>query len=120
MAKNNLLGSWGEEKAAEYYRKLGYDLVALNYSCRFGEIDLIVKRRKYLVFVEVKLRRDAAFAQAREFVDRNKQERVKKTAMVWLENHETDLQPRFDVLEIYAKDGMNTVRPQFYRIEDAF
>ena len=65
----NLLGPWGEAQAADYLRRKGYTLVAANYRCRFGEIDLIVRNRRYLVFVEVKLRKSAGFAQAREFVD---------------------------------------------------
>ena len=55
----NLLGPWGEEKAAEFLRRKGYALVASNYRCKFGEIDLIVKNRRYLVFVEVKLRKNS-------------------------------------------------------------
>ena len=47
----NLLGPWGEEKAAEFLRRKGYALVTSNYRCKFGEIDLIVKNRRYLVFV---------------------------------------------------------------------
>ena len=70
MGKNNIAGAWGEERAAEYLRKKHYTLVAAGYYCKFGEIDLIVKDRKYLVFVEVKLRKNAKFAQAHEFVDR--------------------------------------------------
>ena len=73
MGRNNLAGAWGEAKAAEYLRKKGYKLVAAGYRCRFGEIDLIVADRHFLVFVEVKLRKTADFAAAREFVDRRKQ-----------------------------------------------
>ena len=62
------LGSWGEDKAANYLRRRGYKILERNFSCRFGEIDIIASRGGYLVFVEVKLRKDAAFAQAREFV----------------------------------------------------
>ena len=59
MGRNNLVGAWGEEIAAEYLRKKRYKLLAAGYRCRFGEIDLIVSDRKYLVFVEVKLRKSA-------------------------------------------------------------
>ena len=116
----NLLGPWGEEKAAEFLRRKGYALVASNYRCKFGEIDLIVKNRRYLVFVEVKLRKNAHFAEAMEFVDRRKQERLRQTALLWLEGHETRLQPRFDVIEIYAPDGMATKQPVIRQLEDAF
>ena len=53
MAKNELLGPWGERCAAEYLRRRGFMLVACNYRCRFGEIDIIARNREYLTFVEV-------------------------------------------------------------------
>lgn len=120
MGQNKLTGRWGEALAAEYLRKKHYQLIAMNYTCRFGEIDLIAQNRKYLVFVEVKLRKSDAFARAAEFVDANKQDRIRTTAALWLSQNETDLQPRFDVLEIYAPDGMETKKPKFNLIEDAF
>lgn len=63
MGRNNLTGAWGEALAAEYLRKKRYEILASGYRCRFGEIDLIVKNRKFLVFVEVKLRKSAEFAE---------------------------------------------------------
>ena len=77
MGKSNIAGAWGEALAAEYLRKKHYTLVAAGYYCKFGEIDLIVKDRKFLVFVEVKLRKNARFAQALEYVDRRKQDRIR-------------------------------------------
>ena len=65
MGRSNLSGAWGEALAAEYLRKKRYTLVAAGYRCKFGEIDLIVKNRKYLVFVEVKTRKSAQFARER-------------------------------------------------------
>ena len=56
----------------------------------------------------------------REFVDARKQERLRQTALLWLEGHETRLQPRFDVIEIYAPDGMATKQPVIRQLEDAF
>lgn len=116
----NLLGPWGEARAAEYLRRKGYVLVAANYRCRFGEIDLIVRDRHYLVFVEVKLRKNADFAQAREFVDYRKQQRLRTTASIYLSRYPTALQPRFDVIEIYAPQGMETKKPTINHLEDAF
>lgn len=117
---SDLLGRWGEGIAAEYLRKKHYTLVAANYRCRFGEIDLIVENRHFLVFVEVKLRKSAAFAEAMEFVDRRKQERLKETAAMYLSQNETQKQPRFDVIEIYAPEGTQTRKPTVRHWEDAF
>ena len=120
MGRNNLSGAWGEAVAAEFLRKKRYTLVAAGYRCKFGEVDLIVKNRKYLVFVEVKTRKSADFAMAREYVDPRKQERLKKTASLYLSQNPSDLQPRFDVIEIYAPEGTATTRPEIIHMEDAF
>ena len=120
MGKNNLIGAWGEALAAEYLKKKRYKLVGAGYRCRFGEIDRIVQNRKCLVFVEVKLRKSDTFAQAYEYVDRRKQDRIRITAQMYLSQNPTDLPCRFDVIEIYAPDGMNTIHPQIHHMEDAF
>ena len=120
MATSKILGSWGEALAAEYLRKKRYTILAVGYHCRFGEIDLIAKDRKNLVFVEVKLRKNAEFAAAREYVSQSKQDRIKVTASLYLSQNPTNLQPRFDVIEIYAPEGAETKTPEIYHMEDAF
>lgn len=117
---SDLLGRWGEGIAAEYLRRKRYTIAAANYRCRFEEIDLIAENRKYLIFVEVKLRKNARFAEAMEFVDAKKQERIRQTAELYLAEHETQKQPRFDVIEIYAPEGMQTQNPRIRHLEDAF
>ena len=94
MANKTELGTWGEAIAAEALRSQGFTVIEQNYSAYFGA--------------------------AREFVDARKQEKLRATASMWLEEHETSLQPRFDVIEIYAPDGMQTKCPQIRQIEDAF
>lgn len=120
MATSKILGSWGEALAAEYLRKKRYTILAVGYHCRFGEIDLIAKDRKNLVFVEVKLRKNAEFAAAREYVSRSKQDRIKVTASLYLSQNPTNLQPRFDVIEIYAPEGERTQRVVINHLESAF
>jgi len=120
MGRSNLSGPWGEALAAEYLRKKHYKIVAQGYSCKFGEIDLIVQDRKFLVFVEVKTRKSADFAKAREYVDRRKQDRIRITASMYLSQNPTKLQPRFDIIEIYAPEGIATLKPEIYHMEDAF
>ena len=113
------LGQFGEEQAARYLRRRFYTILARNYRCRFGEIDLIAKRGGVLAFVEVKLRRDDAHGEAREFVTARKQQRVLAAAELWLSQNETALQPRFDVIEVYAPRGTDgPVR--INHIENAF
>ena len=120
MGRNNIAGSWGEALAAEYMRKKRYRILDRGYRSRFGEIDLIVANKQFLVFVEVKLRKTDQFAPARECVDFRKQNRLRTTAEIYLSEHPTDLQPRFDVIEIYAPDGVETQKPVINHLEDAF
>ena len=114
------LGSYGEDKAVQYLRRQGYSIVERNFSCRFGEIDIIARKRNFIVFVEVKLRKNSDFAAAREFVTASKQRRIISTASLWLSMKNCELQPRFDVIEIYAPDGVNSRRLEINHIEDAF
>ena len=120
MGRNNIIGAWGEALASAYLQKKKYRLIAANYHSRFGEIDLIVSNSHYLIFVEVKLRKSAGFARALEHVDIHKQNRLRITAEIYLSENPTNLQPRFDVIEIYAPDGIETKKPEIYHLEDAF
>ena len=120
MARHNLRGAWGEALAAEYLRKKKYSIIAAGYRSRFGEIDLIVSDKRFLVFVEVKLRKTADFAAAREYVNRSKQDKIRVTASMFLSHNPTKLQPRFDVIEIYCPDGCDTKHPEITHLEGAF
>lgn len=120
MATSKLTGAWGEAIAAEYLRKKHYKIIANGFHSRFGEIDLIVQNRKFLVFVEVKLRKSSKFAKAMEYVDTRKRDKLRITASVYLAQNPTNLQPRFDVIEIYAPEGTATAAPEIYHMEDAF
>lgn len=115
-----MLGRWGEALAADYLRERGYKIVEAGWRCRFGEIDLIAANREYICFVEVKLRKSAAYGSAAAFVDRRKQEKLRTTAQMYLVDHESRLQPRFDVVEIYAPQGLQTAQPQVTYLENAF
>ena len=115
-----LLGRWGEALVADWLRERGWRVIAAGWHCRFGEIDLIAENGKYLIFTEVKLRKSAVFAPARAAVDRRKQARLRISAQLYLANHPTQLQPRFDVAEVYAPQGMDTGRPEICYFENAF
>lgn len=118
--RNRLLGQWGEELAARYLIEHGYRIVDANWRCRFGEIDLIAKENGYLCFVEVKLRKNDRMAAAREFVDARKQRNLRTAAQLYLGIHPTQEQPRFDVIEIYAPDGLKTGKPEIHHVTNAF
>ena len=120
MMNKKLLGRWGEDTAAEYLQQHRYKIIGRNYTVRMGEIDLIAQKSDFVVFVEVKLRKNNDFADAKEFVTTAKQERVRTAAQIWLSANPTALQPRFDVVEVYAPDGVQTHRPVINHIENAF
>lgn len=115
-----LLGRWGESETARWMTRRGYRLIDRNWRCRFGEIDLISTYGKYICFTEVKLRKNDRFAQAREFVDERKQEKLRASASLYLATHPTNLQPRFDVAEVYAPEGTQTRSPRVCYLENAF
>lgn len=118
--ESRVLGRWGEALAADYFRKKGAAVLNANWRCRFGELDLIVSDGAYLCFVEVKLRKNASYGQAAEFVDWRKQGKLRAAAESYLAQHPTQLQPRFDVVEVYAPQGTDTKTPIVRHTENAF
>ena len=114
------MGAWGEEQAAACLKRQGFFLIARNYHSRYGEIDLIMENDEYLIFVEVKLRKNDRYGTPAEAVTFKKQERLRNTALLYLQAHETRKQPRFDVIEIYAPRGMDTKPLRISHIENAF
>ena len=111
-------GDRGEAQVARYLRKKGYTLLASQWRCRFGELDLVARDRKGMVcFVEVKLRGEGSIALPREFVDRRKQERIRTAAAAYLSTHELDAPARFDVAEVYQEKN-GELRVEY--LENAF
>ncbi len=118
--ESRLLGRWGEELAAELLRNKGFRVTDANWKCRFGELDLVAEDGEYLCFAEVKLRKSDTYGSAGESVDRRKQARLRMAAELYLVQHPTQLQPRFDVVEIYAPQGLATRTPEIRHWENAF
>lgn len=118
--QNRLLGKWGEALVAEDLRKKGWRILASGYHCRFGEIDLVASDGRFLAFTEVKLRKSARYGTAAEAVNTRKRERLRATAEFYLAQRPTALQPRFDVAEVYAPQGIETPSPEIHYIENAF
>ena len=105
MGNSNTLGAWGEEKAARFLTERGYTVLERNFHSRYGEIDLIAEDGEFLVFVEVKLRASVSHGLPEETVTPRKQEKLRLTAEIYLQTHETNKQPRFDVVEIVTRKG---------------
>ena len=111
-------GAWGENAAAEWLAVRGWRILLRNYRTRLGEIDIIAENERFLVFFEVKTRRNARFAAACEAVTPAKQARLVAAAEAWLQENPAGTQPRFDVLEVYGEEG--AAAPRIRQIENAF
>ena len=112
------LGAWGEQQAVEYLRRQGMKILEQNFTTKVGEIDIIARDKKYLVFVEVKTRRSQLFGTPQEAVGPRKQRQIIRTAHWYLQNHPGGkYQPRFDVIAILCQSGKEV---EITHIVDAF
>ena len=93
-------GGAGEDAALEAYLQKGFALVERNYQTRYGEIDLIVKNDRYLVFVEVKTRTPHSRMSGVTAMTRAKKQKIFKSALLYTQSAKFDLQPRFDMVDI--------------------
>nr|BBH88659.1 UPF0102 protein [Thermosporothrix sp. COM3] len=98
---NTELGRLGERLAAERLTRDGYQILARNFRCEYGEMDLIAREGSELVFVEVKTRRSTAYGLPEEAVDARKQQRLIRIALYYLGTHElTECSWRIDVVAV--------------------
>ena len=110
-------GAQGEQIAACYLRNKRYEILHRNYRCRYGEIDIIARRKNVLVFVEVKTRRSQAFGLPQEAVSQKKQRAISAVALTYLQhNRLSEHAARFDVIAVH----LNNNCPQIEHIENAF
>lgn len=96
------IGDFGEKAAEEYLVEMDYDILERNFRLKCGEIDIIAEQDCCIVFVEVKTRKSNQFGEPSEYVDYKKQERIKKTAAVYVDIENTDM--RFDVIEVFYEE----------------
>ena len=107
------LGKHGEEKAIEFLKEKGYEIIETNYLKRSGEIDIIAFDPKYreYVFVEVKTRQSTRFGYPEEAVNKNKINKIEKTAESWLmEKEKVDVEWRVDIISIELTDKKLQIR----------
>ena len=94
------VGENGEKRVAEFLRKNGFSVVKRNYQCRYGEIDIIAENKQYILFVEVKTRKENALISGIEAVNSHKQQRIVLAAQDFITKTLCEKQPRFDVAEV--------------------
>lgn len=93
-------GQAGEDYTARWLRGEGYEILARNWRCRWGEVDIIARKGETVAFVEVKARRPGAMVGPLTAVDRQKQKKLLLTAKVWMMAKKCALQPRMDVAAV--------------------
>lgn len=100
------LGAKKEEEACLFLQEKGYEIIDKNFYSRYGELDLVCKKKEYLVFVEVKYRREDAFGYPSEAVTRKKQRAMYRTAEYYLYKNQikADTPCRFDVVSILGNE----------------
>ena len=103
---NKSKGNQGEAKACDYLRKQGYHIIKQNYRCKVGEVDIVAKEGDYLVFVEVKYRKNASHGMPQESVTFAKQKKISAAAGYYLMSHNVreNVSVRFDVVSVLGDE----------------
>ena len=111
-------GIRGEALAVTYLKKKGYKIIERNYRCQWGEIDLIARDGKTLIFVEIKSRSSSGFGLPQDAVDRFKQEKLIQAARAYMAEHHVQetIPARFDVVAVQLTPS----GPEMELIKDAF
>ncbi len=110
-------GNSGEDIAAVFLEEQGYEILDRNFSCLFGELDIVARQGQILAFVEVKTRRSLKFGRPAAAVTSSKQRKLRTTALYYLKRHpHPRCTIRFDVIEItelYGDIQLNHVTSAF-------
>ncbi|MGN1194909.1 MAG: YraN family protein [Acutalibacteraceae bacterium] len=117
MTDKKQIGKVGEDFAASYFQKLGFEIKARNYHSRYGEIDLIAENSDTVVFAEVKTRSFDSLDRAAGAVNTSKQKKLVLTALRYINENNCEKIMRFDVFEVYHANGRIY---KFNNIENAF
>ena len=119
MADRKLLGRWGEKRCEKFLKKKGFRKLARNFSCKTGEIDLVMADSDgVIVFVEVKTRADDNFASAEDVITPAKKAKLIRAARYFLTTHKIEDRPfRFDVVTILLGEAR---AEQIRHYENAF
>ena len=112
------IGNRGEELAAAFLERNGFKLIERNFRCKGGEVDIVAKDGKTLVFVEVKSRKTLTYGVPQLAVTPFKQRQISKAALTWLtRNRKHDHPARFDVIAIILE---SSYQHQLEHIKNAF
>ena len=114
MADKNKIGKQGEDQATDFLENRGFTVMARNYRYKHAEIDLIVQKDNWLIFVEVKTRSSDAFGEPETFVDYKKGRKIMEAAEEYIHTNDWHGHIRFDIISV--KLGSD---PEIRHFEDA-
>lgn len=114
MALKDELGKAGEERAADYFEGRGFRIIARNWRCAVGEIDLVADDGEHLVVVEVKTRRGEGYGHPFEAIDGRKRARLWRLAVAYVSEHRATVQGRRLRIDAVALTGAD---PRTARLE---
>lgn len=118
--QNKKVGDFCENICINNLNNSGYNILRSNYYSRYGEIDVIAQKDGIIAFVEVKSRKIGSLVIPKEAVDKRKMEKIIKTAYQFLINFDEykfgNLQPRFDIFEVYFQYSKSIIEDDFIKI----
>jgi putative endonuclease len=115
-AKHLQQGEDAELACCHYLKKQGLNLVTTNFQCRHGEIDIIMLDKKTLVFIEVRFRKNDLFGGGLESITASKQNKLRKTAELYLQKNSQYKNARFDVVSM-SKNNQTNITTQAYTFD---
>lgn len=118
MAKHNDLGRAAEKQSANFLSACGYSIIAQNYRYSHFEIDLIAKKEKTIVFVEVKLRSRNDFGHPEDFVNEAQQKRIMLAASHWIAENKWEGEVRFDIIALSKIHSLEHIEDAFFFVDD--
>ena len=100
-------GKFGETIAINYLEKNGYKILERNFRTKFGEVDIIAEKGNFIIFIEVKFRKNPKFGKAEESINPYKLKKIYNTSQFYLQNYyKKNKQPRIDVIAINCFDKL--------------
>lgn len=116
MADHNELGKQGEVAAVAYLRENGYEILEQNFVFQKAEIDIIARKKDWLIVVEVKTRSSIEFGSPEDFVNKKKIKLLVKAIDEYVQQSGLDLEIRFDIIAVVRENGNFNIE----HLEDAF
>lgn len=116
ISEHSQMGTWGEEVAAEYLREQGYIILERDWHSGHRDIDIIARNNEYVVFIEVKTRRNTDFATPEQAVDWKKRRNLRRAITHYLSYRKIDSPSRFDIITVVGTLG--SPHPTINHIEE--